>query len=418
MSRHPERSLDLLNVAVAGMRDGVGPLLSVFLIRYASLDPTGLSWVMAAPGIAALCLQIPLGFLYDKVTDRRLVLAAGGAAMILASFLLSSLPGFYGLLAAQAITGLAMAMISVGLPALSIQVCGSEGFGRRLARNEIFCKVGNFAALGVSGLITQKYGLHWMFAVIYFFAGAVVLASVAMPRAPKNLAPTAPVIPQARTYRPWLGTLKSPAFLKLISLTALYFFANSSMFFVFEQSFVPAHPNGGAGYISTALGFNQVIVFFASLYLARKTNLGDPLKILGVGFALMMLRGVSYAADLGLYSLGFSEFLDGILAAIVIIVPSRAIAALDEKNFNVLCGFVGTAASLGASLSTISAGYLIKHVGYAYTFLTFASAGGVGLAAVIVLSGVNYFRNARKPKLVPTPLLLTPLGGAAPAKAS
>jgi len=409
MRKIPERSLDALNVAVAGMRDGVGPLLSVFLIQYAALDPTGLSWVMAAPGIAALCLQIPLGFIYDKVADRRKVLAGGGLAMLFAAFVLSRVPGFYGLLGAQAITGLAMALLSVGVPALSLQISGKEGFGKRLARNEVFCKVGNFSALGLTGLITQKLGLHLMFYVIYAFAAAVILASFLVPKPePEALQPKKLKLAQAEGPS-ILEALKSPPFLALIFLTTLYFFGNSSMLFVFEQRFVPAHPNGGAGYISTAMGMNQVVVFFATLYLARKADLGDPIRILGIGFLLMLVRGLAYAGDFGLYSLGLGEFLDGFLAAIVIIVPSRAIASLCEKNFNVLSGFVGTAACLGASLSTIGAGYFIKHFGHSVAFLIFAGVGALGLAAAAIITGATYLKErfARAPAVPVPPLAQT-----------
>lgn len=365
------------------MRDGAGPLLTVFLIRYASLDPSGLSWVMAMPGIAALLLQIPLGFLYDRVADRRRLLALGASVMIAAGFLLSRVPGFYGLLVAQALVGVAMSMLSVGVPALSLQTCRAEGFGPRLARNEVFSKIGNFSALGLTGFLTQSYGLHWMFAVIYAFAGGVILVSLAMPKpAPTEPAPpAAPRSAAAPAPRLWRA-VATPAFLRLVALTGLYFFANSAMLFVFEQAFVPGHPNGGAGLISSALGVSQVMVFVGSIYLARKTKLLDAEAYLGFGFFLIVARGFLFAADLEIYSLFPGEFLDGIIAAIVIIVPARAMAAMGEQNFNIRSGLLGTAASLGASASTVSAGYLIQHVGHGYTFIALAAAGAIGLGAV------------------------------------
>ena len=390
-------SLDLVASSVAGMRDGAGPLLAVFLIQEAALSPSALSWVMAAPGIASLCLSAPVGFFYDKIADRRRLLALGGALMLLASFLISLNPRFYLLFLAQALAGIAMPLLSCGIPALSLQLFGAAGFGPRLARNEVFSKLGNFVSLGITGFLTQRYGVEYMFPVIYCFAGLVIVTSLLV-RAPALRAEDHQTSEENKPRAPSLHlrqVLKSRRFLMLVALTCLYFLSNSSMLFIFEQRFVPLHPNGGAGYISSALALTQAVIFVSSIYLARMRDLGNPLRYLLIGFFLMLVRGLLYAGDGSLPILAAGQLLDGMIAAIVIIVPTRALAVLNEKNFNLLSGSFGTFCSLGASASMVSAGYLIQGIGFEGAFLAFSGLALLGALVCLVELTTNAARGLR-----------------------
>ena len=102
------------------MRDGAGPLLAVFLIQATALNSTDLSWVMAAPGLACVCLQAPIGYVFDAARDKRLLLAAAACLLAGSAWALSNFSGFWVLFAAQALVGVTMAILSVvNLPRFS-----------------------------------------------------------------------------------------------------------------------------------------------------------------------------------------------------------------------------------------------------------------------------------------------------------
>ena len=270
----------------------------------------------------------------------------------------------------------------MGVPAVSLSLSGPLGFGARLARNEVFSKAGNFTALGITGYLTQRHGLQWMFPVIYTSAALVFINSLFLPKV-QTERDTKPAT-WAEKKQALLPVLASPAFLQLACLTFLYFLANSSMLFVFEQRFVPMRPNGGAGFISSAQAATQAVIFCASIFLARANTDRKPISFLGFGFALMMVRGILFAASGSILSLFAGQILDGVIAAIVLIVPVKALSRMAEKNFNLLSGSFGTFCSLGASISMVSAGYLLPGLGHERTFLAFAAVAAIGACASLL----------------------------------
>ena len=72
-----EYRLDLLTFALSGLRDGLGPLLGVFLIQKTHWDAFQIASVLAASGITNLVLQIPIGCLYDTTVSPYLLVGSG-----------------------------------------------------------------------------------------------------------------------------------------------------------------------------------------------------------------------------------------------------------------------------------------------------------------------------------------------------
>ena len=83
------------------------------------------------------------------------------------------------------------------------------------------------------------------------------------------------------------------------------------------------------------------------------------------------------------YLLVAVQFFDGITAAVfgVLIPLIVADIAFGSGHFNLAQGVVGTATGIGASLSTVLAGYVSDHLGHSVAFLGLSAVGCVGLVS-------------------------------------
>lgn len=85
------RWLSGLNFFLADVRDGLGPFLGVFLASQGwRADDIG--YVMAAGGIAGMLATTPMGAWIDASRHKRLLLASGTLALILATAALWTAP--------------------------------------------------------------------------------------------------------------------------------------------------------------------------------------------------------------------------------------------------------------------------------------------------------------------------------------
>lgn len=235
--------LDLLTFAVSGLRDGLGPLLGVFLIQKTQWDAFQVSTVLATAGITNLILQIPAGFLYDTRVSSFLLVGLGGFCLAASCLLVSLVPPFVVAVSSQVLVGIGSCLLSVGLPALSLQAAHFSDLRQRLARNEIFSKMGNFCSIGAMGYVSQKFNLFWMFYVIYL-AAAVLIGSclhgfIVDKRGSASEITTeteTSYIANKSTIENFFSTIICDRSLWPILVTGfLYQFANASMFMIFEQ---------------------------------------------------------------------------------------------------------------------------------------------------------------------------------------
>jgi sugar phosphate permease len=69
--------------------------------------------------------------------------------------------------------------------------------------------------------------------------------------------------------------------------------------------------------------------------------------------------------------------------------------AFGSGHFNLAQGVVGTATGIGASLSTILAGYVSDHLGHSTAFLGLSAIGFVGLCLIwLVMPETKSLRHA------------------------
>lgn len=86
------RGLDLLNVTLADVRDGLGPYLAIYLLAVRGPEQgwneATIGLVMTIAGIAGLLAQTPAGALIDRTNAKRSVVIAAAVVVTVSCLVL------------------------------------------------------------------------------------------------------------------------------------------------------------------------------------------------------------------------------------------------------------------------------------------------------------------------------------------
>jgi predicted MFS family arabinose efflux permease len=128
----------------------------------------------------------------------------------------------------------------------------------------------------------------------------------------------------------------------------------------------------------------QAIVALTSPSVGRKAQQWGRRPLLLMGFAALAIRGVMFATVRDPYLLVAVQVFDGVTAAIFSVMIPLIVAdvAFGSGHFNLAQGIVGTATGIGASLSTVLAGYVSDEFGSSVAFTGLAAVATAGLAMI------------------------------------
>jgi predicted MFS family arabinose efflux permease len=128
----------------------------------------------------------------------------------------------------------------------------------------------------------------------------------------------------------------------------------------------------------------QAIVALTSPSVGRKAQQWGRRPLLLLGFGALAIRGVLFATVHDPYLLVMVQVFDGVTAAVfsVMVLLIVADVACGSGHFNLAQGIVGTATGIGASLSTVLAGYASDKFGSSVAFTGLAAVAALGLAMI------------------------------------
>ena len=128
----------------------------------------------------------------------------------------------------------------------------------------------------------------------------------------------------------------------------------------------------------------QAIVALMSPSVGRLAQQWGRRPLLLLGFAALAVRGLLFATVHDPYLLVAVQAFDGITAAVFSVMVPLIVAdiAFGSGHFNLAQGIVGTATGIGASLSTVLAGYASDQFGSNVAFLGLAGVAAVGLLMI------------------------------------
>src|SRR5262249_19805253 len=124
----------------------------------------------------------------------------------------------------------------------------------------------------------------------------------------------------------------------------------------------------------------QLVVVGMAPWVGRQAQVRGRRPLLLLCFLALATRAVLFAFVASRYVVAAIQVLDGVSAAILGVLFPLVVADITRGTgrFSLGLGIVGSAVGIGASVSTIMAGYLFDHGGRAITFLSLAGIAIVG----------------------------------------
>ena len=401
--------LNWLNFLSALMQTGFGAFLAVYLTNQL-WSRTDIGLVLSAGTVAAMASQVPGGMLVDWVRHKRHAAAGAVVAIMAASLLIATVPSPGPVYTAQLLQGAAAAVLTPAIAALTLALSRQEKLGERLGRNVRYAAVGSAVAAAIMGLV----GAWLSYRAIYWFAALCALPclvaisrirTVDLAGAHRRATHAAVIHPRHGAAPPKraLQVARDPALLVFAAAAALFQLGNASLLPTAAGALTRAY-GGLPDLVASKLWWilpnmlrpsdllvaawvvvPQLLAAGLSPWLGRHAQMYGRRRVLLIGFMVLPLRALLFAADGNPLLMVAYQSLDGISAAVLGVMIPLVVADITHRGgrFNLGIGIVGLASGLGGALSTAVGGVLSDRIGDIGTFL---ALGGAGLCACALLA--------------------------------
>ncbi len=378
------RGLDWFNLFVANIQTGFGPFIAVYLSSQ-SWTQTSIGLALSIGTVSSMASQVPAGALVDMIANKTRV-AAFSVLVFTASalmFAIHPIPLFVYL--AEILHGVSSCTLGPAIAALSLVLAGRFGMGVRLGRNARYAAIGN----GVGAALMGACGQYISERAVFFLTAVLTLPAIFM------LLPLRHVMhgsgpPRRVTLEPgsgrhvYLSVLADRRLLIFCACGMLFTFANAPLLMLISGTLTAKGTNPSL-LIAACIVLPQIIVAFASPAVGRLAERHGRRIVLMVGFSMLPLRCLVFAATQDPALLVAAQVLDGIAGASFGIMVPLIVSdvAGGSGHFNLSLGAVGFGIGVGATLSTPAAGWLADHFG---TRTAFCGLLAIGLGAVLLVA--------------------------------
>lgn len=393
------RALDWLNFFLANVQTGFGPFIASYL--------TANKWTQGEIGVAlsvgtatAMLSQVPAGALIDALRNKKAAGAAAIIAIAACALLLAASPTLLPVLAAELFHGFASCMLTPAIAAISFALVGHRALGDRLGRNARFASIGSAfaaAAMGAFGEYSSARAVFWLTAALT--VPAIIALSMiedtgraTMPAA-RERAAAPPPLAQPEHRESIASLLRDRRVLVFAACIALFHLSNAAMLNLAAGE-VTAHMSDNVQLVIAAcIIVPQMVVAALSPWVGRSAERWGRRPLLIMGFAALPVRALLFAGISSPYLLAPVQLFDGISAAVfgVMLPLIAADVAGGKGHYNLCIGLFGLTAGIGATLSTLAAGFIADRFGNTVSFMGLAVAGA--LAVVLVWTALPETRD-------------------------
>jgi len=378
-SRASLRGLDWFTFFVADIQTGFGPFLSVYLTtqKWTQVD---IGLVLAVGSFASLLGQVPGGWLVDWARSKQRAAALAVIGIGVSALLIALAPTFVTIVAAKLLHVGASSVLGPAIAAITLGLVGHAAVGPRLGRNARFAAIGNGLAAGVMGACG-----YFVSAQAVFFATAVLAVPTLLAlwriresdvdpvRADGGISPCS-----ASQQTATLGRLlRNPALLILAACVLLFHLANAAMLPLVGSDVTMRSSRWATALVAACIITPQLVVAAISPTVGQLAQSWGRRPLLLIGFGALPLRGALLAWTNDPYMIVAVQTIDGVSGAVLGVLVPLTLADISRGTgrFNLAQGIIGSATGIGATLSTIGAGYLADLFGSATAFAGLAASG-------------------------------------------
>ena len=385
-SRQSLRGLDWFIFFLADVQTGFGPFIAVYLTTQ-KWTQVEIGLVLSIGGVVALIGQMPGGAIVDAARSERLVAGLAVATIGISALGYAAWPIFPVVVTAATLHAAASCVLGPAIAAISLGLVGPLAMGERLGRNARFASLGNGVAAARDGY-GRLSAIEPLGVSRHLHPGDSDLAGAgANPRARNRSRAAHGAVPREVPDASATSVLRlmrqRPLLIFAVSVLLLQL-ANAAMLPLMAGVVTTRSSQWAPVLIAACIIVPQAIVALMSPSVGRLAQQWGRRPLLLLGFAALAIRGVLFATVHDPYLLVAVQVFDGITAAVFSVMIPLIVAdvAFGSGHFNLAQGIVGTATGIGASLSTVLAGYVSDSFGSSVAFTGLAGVAAAGLAMI------------------------------------
>lgn len=380
--------LDWFIFFLADVQTGFGPFISVYLTTQ-KWTQAQIGLVLSIGGVVGLIGQMPGGAIIDAARSERLVAAIAVALIGCSALAFAVWPIFPVVTMAATLHAAASCVLGPAIAALSLGLVGPEGIAPRLGRNARFASLGNGVAAAVMGTCGYLLSSRSVFLVTFILAFPALLALARIRDSEIDIAHAHGEVQSETSSRPQsvFSLLLQRPLLIFAAGVFLLQLANAAMLPIMASDVTKRSSEWATVLIAFCIVVPQAIVALTSPSVGSAAQRFGRRPLLLLGFGALAIRGLLFALVHDPYVLVAVQLFDGVTAAVfsVMIPLTVADVACGSGHFNLAQGIVGTATGIGASLSTVLAGYVSDKFGSATAFLGLSGVATLGLLMIALL---------------------------------
>ncbi|MEH2568169.1 MFS transporter [Bradyrhizobium sp. AZCC 2289] len=385
-SRESQHGLDWFIFFLADVQTGFGPFVAVYLTTQ-KWTQVEIGFVLSIGGIIGLIGQMPGGAIVDAARSERLMAGLAVATIGTSALAYAVWPIFPVVAAAATLHALASCVLGPAIAAISLGLVGPLAIGERLGRNARFASLGNGSAAALMGACGYLLSSRSVFLVTFILAIPTLLALGRIREREIDVAQCHGEVvrdkPDAEATSVFHLVRQRPLLIFAASML-LFQLANAAMLPLMAGVVTSRSSQWAPVLIAACIIVPQAIVALTSPSVGRKAQAWGRRPLLLLAFAALAIRGLLFAIVKDPYLLVAVQVFDGITAAVFSVMVPLIVAdiAFGSGHFNLAQGIVGTAIGIGASFSTVLAGYVSDKLGSNTAFIGLAAVAALGLAMI------------------------------------
>src|SRR4030088_3592861 len=385
-SRQSLRGLDWFIFFLADVQTGFGPFIAVYLTTQ-KWTQVEIGLVLSIGGLVGLIGQMPGGAIIDAARSERLVAGLAIATIGVSALAYAAWPIFPVVVTAATLHAAASCVLGPAIAAISLGLVGPLAIGERLGRNARYASLGNGVAAAVMGTCGYLLSSRSVFLVTFVLAIPTLLAlarirerEIDPAQAHGAVACEAPNVKATSV----LSLMRQRPLLIFAGSVLMLQLANAAMLPIMAGVVTTRSSQWAPVLIAACIVVPQAIVAMTSPSVGRKAQKWGRRPLLLIGFAALAIRGLLFATVTDPYLLVAVQVFDGIPAAVFSVMIPLIVAdvAFGSGHFSLAQGIVGTATGIGASLSTVLAGYAADRFGSSVAFIGLAMIAAMGFVMI------------------------------------